>query len=120
MSRRTPRWWPPTRAAVIYVIGMLGLYLITEGLAVFGDAALPVQDILGLIIVLALVPVVLVLLPLWFAVSIATGNSLFLGDDVPYMVEVMMAVAVLLNAVVVNLVARRRQRRRSRRLGSVA
>jgi hypothetical protein len=90
---------------------MLCLYLFTEGLAVFGDAALPVQDLLGLTFVLALMPVVLVLLPLWFAVSIATRNNLFLGHEVPYMVEAMMALAVILNALFINWVVRRRQQR---------
>ena len=110
------RPWPPTRAAVIYVIAMLSLYLVTEALGVFGDAALPVQDVLGVAFVVAVLPAGLVVLPLYFVVFVLTGG--YLGDGLPYMTEVLMAVAVLLNAVFVNWVARRRQRRkRQKRAG---
>lgn len=110
MVTRPERWWPPTRAAVSYVIVMLCLYVLTEALGMFGDAALPVQDVLGIAFVLGTMPAGLILLPLYFAAFVLSGA--YLGDGSPYMIEVMMAVAVLLNAVFINWVVRRRQRRR--------
>jgi hypothetical protein len=90
---------------------MVGLYVATEALSIFGDAALPVQHSLAVLFLVATLPAGLVIIPLWFGLSIATGNVFFLGDEVPYLTEAVLAVAVLLNAVFVNWVAGRPQRR---------
>ena len=109
LTARDRHGWPPTRAAVVYVVLWVCLYLGVDGLGMFGDVAQPVQDVLGLVLVLALLPVGLVVLPLYFAVFVLTGA--YVGGGFPYVTEVEMALAVLLNAVFVNRVARRRQRR---------
>lgn len=111
VTARGRHWWRPTRAAVVYVVVMVCLYLVVEGLGVFGDVVQPVQDVLGLLLVLALLPVGLIVLPLYFAVFVLTGA--YVGGGFPYMAEILLAIAVLLNAVFINWVARRRQRRRS-------
>ena len=90
---------------------MLVLYVLTEVLGVFGAAAMPTQYILSDAFYLATFPAGLLVFAVWLGIGIVTGNAT-LGDGIPFLTEFILALSVLLNALLLDRLIRRRRRRR--------
>lgn len=98
-----------TRPAVIYMAAMVALYVVFGVFGVFGALPVPIQNVVGTLFVIGTLPAGLLVLPLYIGISLVTGNVFLLGDSIPFLTEFMLALAVFLNALLINGVVRRRQ-----------
>ena len=99
--------WRMTRPAVIYVLAMVALYVVFGVFGVFDSIPFPIQDVVGTVFVIGTLPAGLLVLPLYIGISLFTGNVFLLGDSIPFLAEIMQALAIFLNALLINRWVRR-------------
>lgn len=99
--------WRMTRPAVIYVLAMVALYVVFGVFGVFDLIPVPIQDVVGTVYVIGTLPAGLLVLPLYLGISLLTGNVFLLGDSIPFLTEIMQALAIFLNALLINRWVRR-------------